>query len=304
MPPHRWQRTCDGRAGMARRGLQSIAGALIDAAAGTFAETAGVALEGDRLPPDDHRPWPVPKTPWVMAQTWEHLLFAHWAVRPTSLAGLVPAGVDLDTFDGSAWVGVTPFRVSGLRLRGLPAVPGLSEFREINVRTYVTMNGKPGVWFFTLDADTLIGIATARTWYRLPYVAASIQFAARDDRVTFVASHDREDGSEVTLAAEYAPTGPVSPAAPGTLDAWLTERYCLYAAEDDGRILRAEIHHAPWPLQPATAAIRDDGFTASVGVPLSGAPDLLHYARRLDVAIWRPGAVRRRASRSRGRRAT
>jgi uncharacterized protein YqjF (DUF2071 family) len=238
-----------------------------------------------------------------MAQTWEHLLFAHWAVPPATVANLIPDGVELDTFDGSAWVGVTPFRVSGLRLRGLPAIPGLSEFHEINVRTYVTVNGKPGVWFFTLDADTLIGIAMARTWYRLPYVAARIRFAGRDARFAFVASHARDDGSDATFAADYAPTHPVSPAAHGTPEWWLTERYCLYAAEDDGRILRAEIHHAPWPLQRADADIRDAGFTESVGVPLRGAPALLHYARRLDVAIWRPGVVRRRSPRSRRRRA-
>ena len=250
-----------------------------------------MAVERGRLPPADHRPWPVPKTPWVMAQTWEHLLFAHWAVTPKTLASLIPAAVELDTFDGCAWVGITPFRVSGLRLRGLPAVRGVSEFHEINVRTYVRLDGKPGVWFFTLAADTLIGIVMARTWYRLPYVAARIRFAERRGRVMFVASRARMGSAEPTLAAEYAPIDRVSRLAPGTIDAWLTERYCLYAAEGDGRILRAEIHHAPWPLQRASATIRDDGFTAAVGVPLRGAPDLLHYARHLDVAIWRPLAV-------------
>ena len=268
--------------------------AFIDSVAGSFVQTAGKRLESDRLPPDDHRPWPIPREPWVMAQTWDDLLFAHWPLAPARLRALVPAGLTLDTFDGSAWLAVTPFRVRGLRLHGLPAVPGLSDFNEINVRTYVTVDDKPGVFFFSLDANTMLGVQGARTWYRLPYFFAASALVGDDRHFEFTSTRAHAGAAPAAFRAVYQPTGPVEYARRGTLDWWLTERYCLYAVDEAGRIDRAEIHHAPWPLQAADLAIHENTMAVPLGIALSDPPPLVHYARTLDVSVWRPRRVRRR----------
>ena len=116
-----------------------------------------------------HRPWPLPERPWAMAQTWADLLFVHWPVDPEQLRPQVPDGLELDLQEGQAWLGVTPFRLEGLRLRGTVPLPYLSSFLEINVRTYVTRDGRPGIWFLSLDATSLAAVAVARHAYRLPY---------------------------------------------------------------------------------------------------------------------------------------
>ena len=115
-----------------------------------------------------HRPWPMPGRSWVMAQTWTDLLFAHWSVAPATLERAVPTQLPLDTFDGRAWIGITPFAVRNTRLRPTLPVPFVSAFPELNVRTYVTVGGKPGIFFFSLDADSMLAVAAARRAYRLP----------------------------------------------------------------------------------------------------------------------------------------
>jgi uncharacterized protein len=256
------------------------------------------SLEIDQLPPAAHRPWPLPDGPWVMAQTWESLLFAHWPVAVPSMRALVPAQLPLDTFDGTAWIGIAPFRVTGLRGRALPAVPGLSSFPEINVRTYVTVDGKPGVYFFSLDAGSTLAVAAARILYLLPYFRARFGMTTADDRVRYTAERAVGRRRAVEFQAEYGPTGSVVHAERGSLDWWLTERYCLYAVDRRGGIYRAEIHHRPWPLQPAEAFMSRNTMVEPLGLELHGRP-LLHFARRLDVRVW-PLAPARRASRTRG----
>ena len=266
--------------------------AFIDSMAGVFVQTAGQRLENDRLPPADHRPWPLPRQPWVMAQTWDDLVFLHWPIETARLRALVPGTLPLDTFDGSAWLGITPFRIHGVRLHGLPAVPGLSEFAEINVRTYVTIDDKPGVFFFSLDANTMLGVHGARAWYRLPYYFAASALVADADRVEFTSTRAHTGASPAAFRAVYGPRSPVEYARPGTLAWWLTERYCLYTVDEDGQLERAEIHHAPWPLQDADIVIHDTTMTQPLGFVLAGPPPLVHYSRTLDVTIWRPRALR------------
>jgi uncharacterized protein YqjF (DUF2071 family) len=220
-----------------------------------------------------HRPWPLPDRPWLQGQTWENLLFAHWPVDPKVLRPHVPSALGLDEHDGSAWVGLTPFRVSGLRLRGTLPLPGLSGFHELNCRTYVTLHDRPGIWFFSLDASSRWIVEAARRLYRLPYHHARIRATPE----SFECSRIGADG--VAFSASYRPKGPIRIAEPGSLEHFLTERYCLYA--DEGRA-RADIHHAPWPLQEADGEV---ALTTVSPVPLSGEP-YLHYAGRLDVAIW------------------
>jgi uncharacterized protein YqjF (DUF2071 family) len=220
-----------------------------------------------------HRPWPVPRRGWLMGQTWVQLLFAHWRVPYDALRPHVPEPLLLEQFDGSAWLGVTPFVLRGLRLHGLPPLPFLSTFGEVNCRTYVRVGDRPGIWFLSLDASSRLAVEAARRVYRLPYERARITTSP-----TFEAR--RLGNNDVSVRAMFEPTGPPFEAVPGTLEHFLTERYCLYA---DGGRASAEIHHRPWPLQKADAEIEVSNLAP---VPLDG-PPLYHFAARQDVVVWR-----------------
>jgi uncharacterized protein YqjF (DUF2071 family) len=204
----------------------------------------------------DHRPWPAPRRSWVMAQSWVDLLFAHWRVPPELLRPAVPPQLELQTFDGQAWIGVTPFEVRNLRLRPTPPLPWLSTFAEINVRTYVTFAGKPGIFFFSLDAASRPAVAAARRFYRLPYFEADMSIQ-RDTHGLRYHSQRRSGRSAPAAAFQgtYRARGRVNAPAEGTLEHWLIERYCLYTLDDQQQVLRGDIHHPPWPLQPAEADI-------------------------------------------------
>ncbi|MDX6562183.1 MAG: uncharacterized protein QOD65_1997 [Gaiellales bacterium] len=232
-----------------------------------------------------HRPWPVPERPWVMGQTWENLLFAHWRVDEAALRRVVPAAIPIDTFDGSAWLAVTPFYVTGMRTRLTPPLPGLARFPEINVRTYATIEGRPGIYFFSLDTTNRPAVATARRVYRLPYFRARMKVEPAGDRIRYDSDRSSADGPAAAAAIEYGPTGPCRTAVPGTFEHWAAERYCLYTLDDDGRVLRGDIHHPPWPLQPASATFARNSMADQVGIALDGDP-VLHYARRQDVVFW------------------
>jgi uncharacterized protein YqjF (DUF2071 family) len=227
-----------------------------------------------------HRPWPLPKRGWTMGQTWEDLLFAHWQVPAAEVRRHVPHQLEVDEHDGSAWLGITPFRLSGLRARGTFPLPYVSTFLELNVRTYVVADDKPGIWFFSLDAASAVAVEAARRTYRLPYFRARMSAERRGDEVAYECVRTEEPGR--AFSAVYAPTGPVFHAAPGSLEWFLCERYCLYTTDRRGQLYRAEIHHAPWPLQPAEAEI---ALTSIAPLELRGAP-LCHFARRQDVVIW------------------
>jgi uncharacterized protein YqjF (DUF2071 family) len=228
-----------------------------------------------------------------MAQTWSNLLFAHWPVRPGALRPLLPAGLTLQLFDGEAWLGITPFVLTGLRPRALPALPGVSRFPEINVRTYVTAGGKPGVFFFSLDAGSALAVAGARAAYSLPYFRARFTVrAGAAGSIVYSSRRVHRGAPRVEFAAEYRPTGGATPPAVGTLAHWLTERYCLYAVDRRGGLHRAEIHHPPWPLQPAAAEISRNTMTEGLGFDLPDVPPLLHFSKRLDVHVWPPQRVR------------
>jgi uncharacterized protein YqjF (DUF2071 family) len=219
---------------------------------------------------------------WIMHQTWENLLFAHWPIPPSAVIPWLPDGLPLDTRDGVAWLGITPFRITGLRLRALPPLPGASEFPEINVRTYVVRDGRPGVFFFSLDAGSRLAVIAARFGYRLPYFPAQFSIE-RDGNAVRYANH-RTSGRPADFAAEYEPIGPVMLAPPDSLAFWLTERYSLFTSDRAG-LYRADIEHRQWPLQPARATIMRNTMADFLAVQLSPEPALLHFAARLDVKI-------------------
>jgi uncharacterized protein len=233
-----------------------------------------------------HRPWPLPDRRWLMGQTWAQLLFMHWPVAPQALRPAVPAELPIDTFDGRAWIGMTPFDVLGVRLRMTPPLPWLSHFPELNVRTYTTIDGRPGIWFLSLDAGSAPAVHAARRLYRLPYFRARMEITRSGKRVGYRSSSASVDRPRAALHADYSPAGRTFTARPGTLEHFLCERYCLYALDGEHRLYRAEIHHPPWPLQRAEATIHENTMTAPFGIELPAERPLLHYASRQDVAIW------------------
>ena len=214
-----------------------------------------------------------------MGQTWDDLLFAHWRVDAAVLHDLIPEGLAVDEHDGSAWLGVVPFELTGLRARGMYALPFVSSFRELNVRTCVTRDGKPGIWFLSLDASSQVAVELARRLYKLPYFNARISLERRGGRIVYECVRNERK----TFSASYRGLAQPVPPKPGSLEHFLTERYCLYA-EDRGRLYRAEIHHRPWLLQSAEAEI-DLNTMAPDEIALEGEP-LLHFSARQDALIW------------------
>jgi uncharacterized protein len=233
-----------------------------------------------------HRPWPMPAAPWLMTQTWNNVLFAHWRVGASQMRRAVPDVFDLDLFDGDAWLGIVPFYMTNVSARGLPSVPWLSAFPELNVRTYVRVGERPGVYFFSLDAGRRLAVVAARALLNLPYYVAVMNVDSRGDVVDYRST--RREGRRAKFRATYGPaSGPfVAPA--DSIEYFLTERYCLYHRDRRGRPYRLEIHHRPWSLQLGSAEIALNTMAAADDLTMKDAPPLLHFARRQDVVAWPP----------------
>jgi uncharacterized protein YqjF (DUF2071 family) len=237
-----------------------------------------------------HRPWPLPRGPWVLRQRWLDLLFIHWPVAVADVRRLVPPSLDIQEFGGSSWVGIVAFKIEGLSWRFLPDLPYFSSFPELNLRLYVEAKGKPGVWFVSLDADSAAAVFGARAAFSLPYWRARIVLKREQGRVAFTSA--RRGHPETAFEIRYAPTGAAAEAAPGTLDHFLTERYCLFTERPGGRLRRLDIHHPPWRLQRADADIGVNTLASSQGVVIGeAARPILHFSRRQDVLAWWPERV-------------
>ena len=194
-----------------------------------------------------HRPWPLPDGPWIMTQSWHDLLFAHWPVEIDLLREKIPPGLELDRFDNRAWLGIIPFHMTNVAPRGVPSLPWVSAFPELNVRTYVTREGRPGVFFFSLDAGNPLAVTVARTMFHLPYFNAEMEIEHDGAWVSY-SSRRSDEGFAAALQTRYRPIGPVQAPQPGTFEHFLTERYCLYTVDDSFHLRRLDIHHLPWPL--------------------------------------------------------
>ena len=234
-----------------------------------------------------HRPWPMPDEPWLMTQTWHNLLFAHWRVGHRDLRALVPQVLELDTFDDEAWLGIVPFFMTNVAPRGVPALPWLSAFPELNVRTYVRHRGRRGVYFFSLDATNPIAVRVARTLFHLPYFTADMKVAEVEGKVSYQSARTDRNGRDAQFAATYRPLADPEPPRQGTLEHFLTERYCLLTVNRRGLPCSVDIHHPPWPLQAAEAEIRTNTMAAAAGFALGDDPPLLHFSRRQDMVAWR-----------------
>lgn len=222
---------------------------------------------------------------------WHDLLFMHWPVRVDRLRPLIPSALEIDTFDNAAWLGVVPFRMTGIRPRYTPTLPYLSTFPELNVRTYVKIAGKPGVWFFSLDAANPIAVQVARRAFHLPYFDAHMSCVSGGGVTQYQSTRTHRAAPHANFRGRYQPIGEVFEATRGSLDKWLTERYCLYAANRNGRIFRGDIHHQRWPLQRAEAEIVTNTMTEQLGFELPRTQPLLHFAKQLNVVAWMPKPV-------------
>jgi uncharacterized protein YqjF (DUF2071 family) len=238
-----------------------------------------------------HRPWPLPEGRWAMTQSWHDLLFAHWPVDARQLQEKLPAGLPLDMFEGQAWIGVVPFAMTNVAPRGVPAIPLVSSFLELNVRTYVTLHGKPGVYFFSLDANSSLAVAAARTLFGLPYFTAAMEMKRQGGQIVYTSARKTRMPGVAEFAATYRPIGSVQTPRPGSLEYFLTERYCLYTVDRSSHAKRLEIHHPPWPLQQAEATIAVNTMADAAGILLPSTTPLLHFARRQDMVAWPLRAV-------------
>ena len=234
-----------------------------------------------------HRPWQIPHGSWVMAQSWQYLLFAHWALPTEVVLPLIPPLLELDTFDGMAYIGVVPFLMNHVRGKGLPPIPATRRFPELNVRTYVTYQGKPGVWFFSLEADNTLAVRVARLLFHLPYFDADMSMTHHlKGWIQYDSRRTHRGASSADYIARYRPTSDVYLSKAGSLDEWLTERYCLYSIDDNGVLYRGEIHHEKWQLQTAEAEIVVNTMGCASKLDLPNEPPILHYVENIDVLAW------------------
>lgn len=225
-----------------------------------------------------------------MTQSWDDLLFAHWKYEPEIVRKLVPPHMELDTFEGAAYIGVVPFKMRKVRPRFTPRLPGVSDFLELNVRTYVVVDGIPGVYFFSLDCESLFAVEGARTWFHLPYYYAEMGVSERNGCFHYRSKRADLRGTAAALDVRYEPIGEPFFASKGTVEHFLTERYCLYTVSGDNTLLRAHIHHVQWPLQEAHADFVLNTMLDPIGLEAVAKPHLL-FAKSLLTVEWPPEVV-------------
>ena len=221
----------------------------------------------------------------LMHQTWGKLLFMHWRIDASELRPLIPEPLQIDEFDGSAWIAVAPFTMWDIRALPpfIPPIPFLNSAHELNVRTYVHYDRVPGVWFFSLDCNSVAAVLGARTFFHLPYFNANIDLKEQDATIDYSLSRTDDPPADFDASWKIGETIPFSH--PGSLEFFLTERYCLYS-KDHGQLYRARIFHQPWPLQKAQLLSFDSSMIESQGLLTPQGDPLLHYCEELSVEIW------------------
>lgn len=250
----------------------------------------------------EHRPWMPPNSQWFLSQSWNDLLFIHYAFDPLILRQLVPDALTLDLYDGAAWITVSPLCTSHMRPSGIPPLPGLSFFPQVNLRTYVTLGGKPGLFYLSVDAANLSAVWFARMFFRMQYWHSAIQIsgatihARRSEESSIHFRSSRLHGPTSSKGSPkfdvvYSPEGEPHWARAGSLDEFLTERYCAYSW-NRGKVYRIEVHHQPWPLQRARVEIRTNSLADRFGLMLPAEPDLCHFSRSLKMLAWAPENIR------------
>jgi len=230
-----------------------------------------------------------PSGPSLLKQTWDKLLFMHWQVPLEKLRPLIPPCLEIDTFHGGAWVGITPFTVRDSHPSFTPPLPWLSSFHEVNVRTYVHLDGVPGVWFFSLDASSEVAVMAARTFYHLPYFSADITIEEEGRRIHYDATRNDPDWP-AELTVTWSPSPDVRGAEVGTLEYFWVERYCLFSALEN-TLYRARIFHQPWPLRDVPLANYKTNLLAPLGLSVPDDKARLLAGGPVRTEIWPVEAV-------------
>ena len=240
------------------------------------------------------RPRPLPTGHWAMTQRWNDLLMAHWPVSAAAVSALLPDGVQVDTFHGSAWLGVTPCWMDRIRLRNLFPLPGARSFPDLTLRTYVRdqRTGTPGIYLFSKDANNLLAVLMGRGFCSFPIHWAEMRIEQRSEREFSFHSRRLLSRQTTLFSARYRGLGPSSKLAEshsGTLEYFLMERNCFFTRNRAGQTTKASIHYVPWPLEEAEADIEQNNLAAAIGISLA---PVLHYLRRMAVYIWPAELVR------------
>jgi len=233
----------------------------------------------------------MPSARWAMSQRWNDLLFVHWPVAESAMAAVLPEWLQADIFQGSAWLGAVPFWLDRIKFRGVPHLPGLGRFPDLNLRTYVRdpFTGTAGIYSFSIDAGSLMAVVAARAVCHLPYHWAEMRLRQRSEREFAFFSRRRLTAGEIIFNAHYRGLGPTSKLAdprPGTLEYFLSDRSWLFSTNRAGEPARAQLYHVPWPLEEAEAEIERNDLPASIGLQLPDCKPVLYYARRLAVYLW------------------
>ncbi len=238
-----------------------------------------------------HKPRPLPAGRWAMTQRWNDLLFAHWPIATAKMQSLLPDWLEADTMQGTAWLGAVPFWLDRIKVRGMPAIPGLRSFPDLNLRTYVRdrFTGTPGFYCFSVDSSNLLAVAAAHLVYHLPYRLAEMYLEPRSEREFAFYSRRRFSRRQVIFKARYRGLGPTRATAemrPGSLEYFFTERPCVFSTNRAGEPIKANLHHVSWPLEEAEAEIERNDLATAVGLELPDREPVLHYSRRLAVYVW------------------
>jgi uncharacterized protein len=212
---------------------------------------------------------------WVWSQHWLDVLFLHWRVPVATLRACVPAPLEIETYDGNAWVSLVLFRLR-VRPRWLPFLPGLSDLIEVNLRTYVSFRDRPGIWFLSAHADNGLAMRLAKLFTPMPYTRAALRYRRLEDRFEFQAGPSTGPG--LALALTFVPKGEDTPAVAGTLDEWLLERYRLFVRGRRSALMQAEVAHPPWVTQPVPVEMSANRFGLPSGFDLSRRPDGAHFS--------------------------
>lgn len=250
-----------------------------------------------------HRPWPPPNRPWRWSQGWRNLLFCHWAVPGQALRSHVPPSLEIEVIDGTAWVSIVAFHMCTVRPHGLPPFPPVSNFLELNLRTYVRLDDRPGVYFLSIHANNRLAVRVARWFSPLPYVYAQMKGSQGDNSFRFQCIPGNGQ-TEVTFAANYSPEPELFAACRDSLSEWLLERYCLYVGDSKGRLMKTEVHHEPWAVQNVDVEISSNNLGRPFGLNLSPIPDRAHFSGGVQALAWSFEAVDRYLAPSPGQKVT
>ncbi|WNS76922.1 DUF2071 domain-containing protein [Bacillus sp. DTU_2020_1000418_1_SI_GHA_SEK_038] len=233
-----------------------------------------------------HRPYPIPSDYWIMRQAWRNLLFIHWPISLEKVRQFVHPSLHIDTFDGDAWLGIIIFEMEGIYPRGFPSISIIPPFAEINVRTYVHYNGKPGIYFMSLDVGDLASLTIAKRWLHLPYKHSHISIQKIGKAFYYDSIRVKQTNPQIICKGSYSPVKDIFFPIEGTLDHWLTERYCFFSSNKRDNLYCCEIHHDPWPLQQAEAIIKKNTLFTPFQIDISDIQPIFHFSKGVDSLIW------------------